>query len=137
MKLTTLYRQIMNRIAREIEPEIYRMFQLHLEDMPYQKMERIFNNNGFYYNDLSIRFKNQLYTCRLVEGDHQMHLRVYNDGWVTGHYELASFHGSDHLRGVDYRPLLEEEISLVRGFFSPMVIVSDYFDVDDNEGDRE
>ena len=111
----------MNRIAHRTEPQVYFLFQLDLEHYSYEDIENIFNVNGYYYNDLSVRFKKQMYTCRKIVGDNQYHGRVYSDGWVSFHYELASFHGSDHLRGVNYRPLRDHEILDIASMFEHIV----------------
>lgn len=67
---------------------------------------------SYYYNPYSTTYRKQIYTVRkLVDLDHQIHLRFYSDGWVSGHYELRpDSHPLEHLDGVELRPLKLSEI---------------------------
>lgn len=67
--------------------------------------------HGWGYNVLSHTYKGQIFTTRkLAEPHYQYHLRFYENGDVSGHFEVD--HGIfplEHLDGVDLRPLEKEE----------------------------
>lgn len=65
----------------------------------------------YYYNTLSTTYRKQVYTARkLVDLDHQVHVRAYSDGWVSAHYELRpDSHPLEHLDGEELRSLNEQE----------------------------
>jgi len=69
--------------------------------------------SGWGYNALSQTYKGQIYTVRkLVPPRHQYHLRFYQNGDVSGHYEVDNLQFPlEHLDGVDLRPLNSEEIA--------------------------
>ena len=71
----------------------------------------------YQYNILSTTYKKQIFTVRkLTDLDHQIHLRFYSDGWVSGHYELQpDMWPTEHLNGRDLRPLSEGEIFKIKG----------------------
>ena len=73
-------------------------------------------SHGYYYNVMSTTYKKQIYTCRkLIDHDHQIHLRFYTDGWVSGHYELRpDAHPLEHLVGVELRHLTGVEMIGIR-----------------------
>jgi len=70
----------------------------------------------YQYNTMSTTYKRQIFTVRkLVDSIHQIHLRFYSNGWVSGHYELQpDMFPVEHLEGVDLRPLNEFEVSELR-----------------------
>ena len=83
------------------------------------QIEAVLHQHGYYYNDLSTSFLGQVGTWRkLVGPDHQIHIRLYESGIVTGHYEVATHHGTDHLNGIGYRLLTESEVADLRQIFS-------------------
>lgn len=67
---------------------------------------------GYQENYFSHTFKDQIATVRklALDGKHQYHLRLYSDGWVTGHYEMDFFiYQKEHLNGKDLRKLYRRE----------------------------
>jgi len=71
---------------------------------------KMLEGHSYYYNCLSTTYRKQIYTVRkLVDINHQYHLRFYKDGWVSGHYELRPEHPLEHLDGVELRSLNEQE----------------------------
>ena len=63
-------------------------------------------------NLFSHTFKDQIATVRKLseDGKHQYHLRLYSDGWVTGHYEMDYYmYQKEHLDGKDLRKLTRKE----------------------------
>jgi len=72
--------------------------------------------NGYYYNVMSTTYLKQFYTVRkLMDMNHQVHLRFYKDGWVSGHYELRpEAHPLEHLEGVELRSLRKAEAKQIK-----------------------
>ena len=69
-------------------------------------------------------YRGQIYQCRklLDGGEHQFHLRFYNNGDVTGHFEVSpEWDISDHLSGVDLRTMTEAEAEQIRHILSFML----------------
>jgi len=65
-------------------------------------------------NYLGYVYKGQIYQCRRLvhRGKHQYHIRCYEDGKVTGHFEIAPEYDSGaHLAGVDLRTMNEQEVA--------------------------
>jgi len=63
-------------------------------------------------NYMGYAYKGQVYQCRklLDYGKHQYHLRFYDNGVVTGHYEISpEYDTGDHLHGVDLRTMTPSE----------------------------
>jgi hypothetical protein len=76
------------------------------------ELYRVLAAYGWQPNYLGYVYKGQIYQCRrLVDyGWHQYHLRFYEDGKVTGHFEVApEADTSDHLSGLDLRTMTKEE----------------------------
>ena len=74
----------------------------------------------YQYNYVSTTYLKQIFTVRkLTDLAHQIHLRFYSDGWVSGHYELQSEEDPfGHLNGVDLReltPVEKAEIKQILG----------------------
>lgn len=116
-----IYRQVHKWIARREEPARYQLFRIQ-PTTPLREIEERLHQHGYYYNDLSTSFLGQVGTWRkLVGPDHQIHIRLYKSGLVTGHFELATHHGTDHLMGVGYRPLTKEEIAELKIEFSGLI----------------
>lgn len=68
---------------------------------------------GYQENLFSHTFKHQIFTVRKLDedGKHQYHLRLYSDGWVTGHWEYDYFiYQKEHLDGKHLRKLKPREI---------------------------
>lgn len=94
----------------------HKLFQLPKLLSPRQIYMRLIDD-CYQYNALSSTYKKQTFTVRkLVDPNHQIHLRFYSDRWVTGHYELQpEMWPMGHLKGEDLRPLNEGEIFKLRG----------------------
>ena len=63
-------------------------------------------------------YRGQIYQARrfLHSGKHQYHVRFYDDGLVTGHFEITpEYDVSDHLSGVDLRTLFPAEAERLKG----------------------
>jgi len=73
---------------------------------------------GWQPNYMGYVYKGQVYQCRklLDHGEHQYHVRFYDDGMVTGHFEVSpEYDTSDHLHGIDLRtmtPMEAEELNV-------------------------
>ena len=95
------------------EPKSWRLFRT-----PITKVEELAPRLaycGYYANLVSSTYKGQIYTARkLTDLDHQLHIRIYKDGWVTGHYELSPIHPIEHLSGIELRKLRPVEINGLR-----------------------
>lgn len=80
--------------------EKHRLFVLRHPLTPEQIADRL-RPLRYYYNELSTTYKGQIYTVRkIVDYDHQIHLRFRKDGLVSGHYELRpEIHALEHLFG--------------------------------------
>lgn len=68
---------------------------------------------GYQYNTFSHAFKGQIWTARRLDPDgmHQYHLRYYQDGTVTGHWEVDwAIDATAHNKSSDIRALTREEI---------------------------
>ena len=100
--------------------EKHKLFQLSQPPIVKEIAERL-QAYGYYYNTLSTTYRKQIYTVRkLVDLDHQYHLRFYSDGWVSGHYELRpDSHPMEHLDGVELRSLTPEEKEQTREYLTP------------------
>ena len=98
--------------------EKHKLFELPYPFTPRQIYERLLDD-GYQYNALSSTYKKQIFTVRkLVDIDHQLHLRFYSDTWVSGHYELTTeMWPVQHLQGKDLRSLNEGEIFKLKGQF--------------------
>lgn len=69
-------------------------------------------DTGWTPNYAGYIYKGQIYQCRrlLHGGKHQLHVRCYDDGKITGHFEIAvEFDEKQHLAGVDLRTMNERE----------------------------
>ena len=71
----------------------------------------------YQYNALSSTYKKQIFTVRkLTDLNHQIHLRFYNDRWVSGHFELQPEQWPvEHLQGKDLRSLTRVSYLRLRG----------------------
>jgi len=72
---------------------------------------------GWQPNHVGFIYKGQIYQCRrLVDrGRHQYHVRFYQDGRVTGHFEIApEWSARAHLAGVDLRTMTTAEAESLR-----------------------
>lgn len=68
------------------------------------------------YNTMSHTYRGQIFTVRkVVPPQHQYHLRFYDNGDVTGHYETDPFiFALEHMDEVDLRPLTDAEIEEIK-----------------------
>ena len=91
--------------------EKHKLFQLPKPLTPREIYRRLIDD-CYQYNTMSTTYKKQIFTVRkLTDLDHQIHLRFYSDGWVSGHSELQPDQWPiAHLRGRDLRPLSQLEI---------------------------
>lgn len=90
--------------------EKHKLFRLDDTLPPRQIYQRLIPA-GYQYNTMSTTYKEQIFTVRkLTDIDHQIHLRFYSDGWVSGHYELQPEQWpAQHLQGKDLRSLYDNE----------------------------
>ena len=96
--------------------EKHKLFELPYPFTPREIYKRLLDD-GYQYNTLSSTYKKQIFTVRkLIDLDHQIHLRFYSDRWVSGHYELQGDQWPvEHLQGKDLRALNKDEIFKLRG----------------------
>jgi len=75
---------------------------------------------GYQYNTISTTYKKQIFTVRkLTDLDHQIHLRFYSNGWVSGHYELQPDQWPlYHLQGKNLRPLTPSQSEEIRSILT-------------------
>jgi hypothetical protein len=67
---------------------------------------------GWQPNYIGFIYRGQVYQCRRLvhRGKHQYHVRCYEDGRITGHFEIASeYDSAAHLTGVDLRTMNKQE----------------------------
>jgi len=72
--------------------------------------------NGFFTNVLAYRYQNEILNMRRIDPkdrDYQIHIRIYIDGRVTGHYETTHDHPIEHMYGYGLRPLTTVEWDFV------------------------
>jgi len=93
----------------------FRLFTLPVVIPPLEFRERLLSL-GYDYNMFSLAYQGQLFTVRkAVPGGHQYHLRYYDDGMVTGHYEVDWLADETaHNKGIDLRALTKREIAAIR-----------------------
>jgi len=96
--------------------EKHKLFQLSKPLKPWEIYRRLIGD-CYQYNTMSATFKKQIFTVRkLTDTDHQIHLRFYSNGWVSGHSEICPESSpTDHLKGKDLRPLDDGEIFKIKG----------------------
>jgi len=108
------YIKIVNKLGFKKEPKDFNLFRVNITNI--EQLANKLRGGRYYYNDFSTTYKGQVYTVRkLLDLDHQIHLRIYKDGTVTGHYELRPEHATEHLKGIELRKLEPAEIEEVRG----------------------
>jgi len=69
-------------------------------------------DTGWTPNYFGYIYSGQIYQCRrlLHRGKHQLHVRCYDDGRITGHFEISpEFNEKQHLAGVDLRTMNSRE----------------------------
>lgn len=95
--------------------ERHKLFKLPVPLTPRQVYQRLIPA-CYQYNAISTTYRGQIWTVRqLSDLDHQVHLRFYEDGWVTGHYELQpEMWPMEHLRGADLRHLTDDEVAIIK-----------------------
>lgn len=96
--------------------EKHKLFQLAKPLTPKEIYRRLLDD-CYQYNTMSTTYKKQIFTVRkLIDLDHQIHLRFYSDRWVTGHSELQpEMWPIAHLTGRDLRSLNKDEIFKLKG----------------------
>ncbi|MBA7712063.1 hypothetical protein ES703_121032 [subsurface metagenome] len=117
VKLTRAIRIFFGKYtAMEEKHELFRLPKLLTPQEIYRKLIP----ECYQYNTLSTTFKRQIFTARkLTDLSHQIHLRFYSDGWVSGHYELQpDMFSALHLKGVDLRALTPEEREEIRSILT-------------------
>ena len=81
---------------------------------------------GWQPNYIGFIYRGQVYQCRRLvhRGKHQYHVRCYQDGKVTGHFELAPEYDSRaHLAGVELRTMNEQEAARLRDDISGATVL--------------
>lgn len=96
--------------------EKHKLFHLPKPLAPREIYRRLIDD-CYQYNTMSTTYKKQIFTVRkLTDLDHQIHLRFYSDGWVSGHSELQPDQWPlQHIRGRDLRPLNDAEVFKIKG----------------------
>ncbi|GAH83854.1 unnamed protein product, partial [marine sediment metagenome] len=91
-KLIRWSRQIRIWLSGNKERELrFRLFTLPVVIPSLEFRERLLPL-GYDYNIFSMAYRGQIFTVRkAVPGGHQYHLRYYNNGEITGHYEVDWF----------------------------------------------
>lgn len=92
--------------------ERYRLFRIKPPITPEEFRLRLIPL-GYQYNTFSHAFRGQIWTARRLDPDgrHQYHLRYYQDGWVTGHWEVDwAIDPRAHNKSSDISSLTTEEL---------------------------
>jgi len=99
--------------------EKHKLYLFH-SPLPPREIYRRLIPHGYQYNSLSTTYQKQIFTVRkLTDLDHQVHLRFYSDGWVSGHYELQPDQWPvEHLRGKDLTGLMDWERKEIRSILT-------------------
>ena len=122
-KLSLLFR--LNRFIYFLVKGVGRLEKEHFiftlkEPLDDFTLYRMLAGHNFQPNVFGFVYRGQIYQCRqLVDGGmHQYHLRFYDDGRCTGHWELSpEWDTGQHLQGKDLRDLTEPEIYSLRLIF--------------------
>lgn len=115
-KLIRWSRQVRIWLSGNKERELrFRLFTLPVVIPPLEFRERLLDL-GYDYNTFSMAYRGQIFTVRkAVPGGHQYHLRYYNNGEITGHWECDWFIDAvKHNQGKDLRALTNREITTIR-----------------------
>lgn len=95
------------------------------EPLPSEWLFSVLANHGWQPHYLGFMYSGQVYQCRklLDRGEHQYHVRIYDDGRVTGHFEVSiEWNWRDHLAGVDLRTMNKaEEVELWAALLSTLL----------------
>lgn len=70
----------------------------------FDKIKKRLEMFGFEKPKLEWRDLGQIFSARLMEGDWQYHLRIFKDGEVRGHLELAPKHPLRHITARTRQP---------------------------------
>ncbi len=122
INLVRIYRQLMNYLAFREEPEKYTVCYVETGNLWWIK--RNLHELRFFYNDFSFRMNDEVYNVRkLVDSNYQIHMRIYRDGRVTGHFELRTEHPTDHLKGIGFRALSKDEKNNIIDIFKNIEVL--------------
>ncbi len=122
VSIVRLYHQIMLKLAFRREPEEYTICYINVHNL--DTIEKSLHEKLFFCNDLSYRMVEEICNVRkLIDYNFQVHLRIYQDGRVTGHYELRTEHPSDHLHGIGHRLLTYDEKEDIKDIFRSMGVL--------------
>lgn len=99
--------------------EKHKLFRLPILLTPEEIYKKLIPH-CYQYNTMSTTYKEQIFTVRkLTDSLHQIHLRFYSNGWVSGHYEFQpDMFPVEHLKGVDLRSLAPEEREEIRSILT-------------------
>jgi hypothetical protein len=92
------------------ETEHY-LFTLKYPSTDFELYQRL-ADCGWQPNVFGYIYSGQIYQCRklLHRGKHQYHVRCYDNGIVTGHFEVSyEWDEKQHLAGVDLRTMTKRE----------------------------
>ena len=120
-----LYVKVVSKLGFKREPAMWNILNLKrkIDAAETKAFATELRPGRYYYNDLSTAYRGQKYTVRrLTDLDHQIHLRLYGDGTVTGHYELATHHSTEHWQGIELRKLTASEIKEIEELLQRKVI---------------
>ena len=87
------------------------LFYLDVKLSAFEFYQRL-ADTGWTPNYVGYIYSGQIYQCRrlLHRGKHQLHVRCYDDGKITGHFEISpEFDEKQHLKGIDLRTMNERE----------------------------
>lgn len=119
-KLSLLFRMqrwinfILRGIGKKETEHFLFKLKILMEDW---ELYMVLANYGWTPNYMGYSYRGQLYQCRRLadHGLHQYHVRLYDDGTVTGHYEVApEWSEKDHLGGTDLRTMDKVEADVLR-----------------------
>ena len=108
-RIHRLIRFILHGIGKKEQGHYLFTIQNQLTDFDYYMS---LADDGWVPNYLGYIYKGQVYQCRrlLRSGKYQLHVRIYRDGMVTGHFEITpEWDTSDHLSGIDLRTMTKRE----------------------------
>lgn len=87
---------------------------------------------GWSPNYMGWIYAGQIYQCRrlLMAGKYQLHVRCYDRGKVTGHFEVSpEWDEQQHLKGVDLRTMNRHEVKRLKDDITGMTKLKRKFKV--------